>query len=211
MTTNPAISSRIEILYLCIGSFSPLGVTKLYDIASLPGMRYQCSNPAFKHKQNVGQFFCIIFVSHKPDSSTSFRSKAQDRYFIDSIPWTFWRLVLAILAFTDVAVGLGHAWLLKSQVILAKIDHAEGSSSSQESENGLRRSPFRPPPTNGDTGDNGDTTRANSSDYIEARALLRPSLDFFDRAVNAGDRQQIATAELLELVSYIMVNMFMNQ
>ena len=41
----------------------------------------------------------------------------------------------------------------------------------------------------------------NSSDYIEARDLLRPALDSFDRAVSAADSQGTTTGELLQLVS----------
>ena len=94
---------------------------------------------------------------------------------------------------------LGHAWLLKSQSILARIHRNEGSSSSGESDASAGRIPFRVLST---TTDSEDTARINSSDYIEARASLQPSIEFLDRAIEAGDQQRVTTGELLERVSY---------
>ena len=102
---------------------------------------------------------------------------------------------------------LGHAWLLKSQAILARIDHNGSSSSSQDSETATRRSAFRRSATANTESD--DASRDSSSDYIEARALLRPAIDFLDRAVNASDQQQHITGELLELVGYVSTLMLM--
>ena len=45
-----------------------------------------------------------------------------------------------------------------------------------------------------------DAQRLNSAIYVEARALLRPSLESFDRAVEAASLQGAMTGNLLELV-----------
>ena len=40
----------------------------------------------------------------------------------------------------------------------------------------------------------------NSLNFVEARSLLRPALESFDRAVEAADLQGAMTGALLELV-----------
>ena len=99
------------------------------------------------------------------------------------------------------SAGLGHAWLLKSQQMLARIHSSGGSLSSEGGSSPTRHRSSRwrhlSQVANGDE----DAARINSPNYIEARDLLRPSLDSFARAVSAADAQGVVAGELLELVS----------
>lgn len=86
--------------------------------------------------------------------------------------------------------GLGHAWLLRSQETLARIYREEGSpSSSGSSTSNTRRAQGRQ-----------DDIRIASPDYVQARDLLRPSLESFDRAIQVASSQSILTGQLLALV-----------
>ena len=94
--------------------------------------------------------------------------------------------------------------MLKSQQALARISTSDGSLSSQGSSSSLRHRGIRlHRPSQGSEEE--DTARINSSPYIEARDLLRPSLDAFARAVGAADAQGSTTGELLQLVSTILI------
>ena len=42
--------------------------------------------------------------------------------------------------------------------------------------------------------------RAGTSDYVEARGMLLPSTEYFQRAASAAERRNIVTGELLSLV-----------
>ena len=97
---------------------------------------------------------------------------------------------------TNTGPGLGHAWLLKSQRILARIYRDQGSSSTDTSSSCLSRDGPRTRATN-----NRDTVRINSQDYVEARDMLRPSVESLDRAIQVADLQNGVSGELLTLVS----------
>lgn len=85
--------------------------------------------------------------------------------------------------------GLGHAWLLRSQETLGRIYREEGSpSSSGSSTTNTRRVRGRQ-----------DDIRIASPDYVQARDLLRPSLESLDHAIEIAS-QGILTGELLALV-----------
>ncbi|KAL9112666.1 MAG: hypothetical protein Q9187_007733, partial [Circinaria calcarea] len=87
--------------------------------------------------------------------------------------------------------GLGHAWLLRSQETLARIYREEGSpSSSGSSTANTRRAEARQ-----------DDIRIASPDYVQARNLLRPSLEFLDRAIEVTTSQGIVSGELLALAA----------
>ncbi|MCJ1374909.1 hypothetical protein MMC20_006142 [Loxospora ochrophaea] len=89
----------------------------------------------------------------------------------------------------DALRGLGHAWLLRAQASLARIHHAEGSSSTSFSSPG---SVGRVMDTGGHNGE-----LADSANYIEARDFLRPSMDHYRRAVEVADSQDALDGELL--------------
>ena len=42
--------------------------------------------------------------------------------------------------------------------------------------------------------------RAGTADYVEARGMLLPSTEYFQRAVTAAERRETVTGELLSLV-----------
>ena len=42
--------------------------------------------------------------------------------------------------------------------------------------------------------------RAGTPDYVEARGMLLPSTEYFQRAVTAAERKNILTGQLLSLV-----------
>jgi hypothetical protein len=42
--------------------------------------------------------------------------------------------------------------------------------------------------------------RAGTADYVEARGMLLPSTEYFQRAVTAAERREAVTGELLSLV-----------
>ena len=89
------------------------------------------------------------------------------------------------------APGLGEAWLLKAQEILARIARDEGSISSDGSYHSTTSR------GNGSL----DSARLNLPDYVQARDLLRPSLDFFDRAIELAGGQGELSGRLLTFVS----------
>ena len=101
---------------------------------------------------------------------------------------------------TDSRVGMGHAWLLKSQQMLAKIHSSEGSLSSPESSSSIRHRGVRWHRLS-QTSEEEWAARIDSPNYVQARDLLRPALEAFDRAIGAADTQGAMTGELLQLVS----------
>lgn len=46
--------------------------------------------------------------------------------------------------------------------------------------------------------------RRHTANYVEARAVLMPAVDFFGRAVQNAQDQHRLTGELLALVSYLL-------
>lgn len=102
--------------------------------------------------------------------------------------------------------GLGRAWLSRSQNVLSRIHHDEGSSSSG-------RSSSRPGTGNGATYTSSDEardaaraaaeadSRIHTSDYVEARGILLPSTEYFARAVTVAEGKEALSGDLLALVS----------
>lgn len=84
--------------------------------------------------------------------------------------------------------GLGQAWLSKAQYWLAKIHQEEGSSSA-----------------GGEEDDTVAEKRRHTANYVEARAVLMPAVDFFGRAVQNAQNQHGLTGELLVLVGYFLL------
>ncbi len=102
--------------------------------------------------------------------------------------------------------GLGHAWLLRAQSTLATIHRLEGSSSSGSSSQRPASSAGRMSFTSSDDARENARAiieadaRASTSDYVEARGMLLPSTEYFQRAVTAAERRNVLTGELLSLV-----------
>jgi len=95
------------------------------------------------------------------------------------------------MACIDVSTGIGRAWLLKSQPSLARINEEQTSSSSGSGSLNFYRQ----------DGSDRHAAYVNSPDYTEARGTLRPSMEFFDRAIAVSDMQGQASGEILALVS----------
>ncbi|KAL6241023.1 hypothetical protein RBB50_012118 [Rhinocladiella similis] len=98
--------------------------------------------------------------------------------------------------------GLGQNWLARSQAVLSRIHRQEGGSSSGSS--------GRPLSTNDRTGytsseeareaDRANVeadTRAHTADYVEARGMLIPAVDFLSRAVEVSEAGGSLTGDLL--------------
>lgn len=78
-------------------------------------------------------------------------------------------------------IGLGQAWLLKSQGFLSRIHREEGSLPANEAQS---------------------NERLHNANYVEARGILVPSTEYFSSAVKAAERKGQLSGELLALVSY---------
>ncbi|KAF8544247.1 hypothetical protein BDD12DRAFT_59963 [Trichophaea hybrida] len=74
--------------------------------------------------------------------------------------------------------GLGSAWLSKAQYLLARIHREEKACR--------------------DIDDASAERRLHTADYVEARAMLQPAVDFFARAVENARNQGRLTGPLLE-------------
>jgi hypothetical protein len=107
---------------------------------------------------------------------------------------------------------LGHAWLFKARPLLLQIYDAEDDS-LQVAEDSVRSHVLRSM-TRSVSRKRGasrertaisaeDTARVTSLNYVEARSLLRPALESFDKAIEHGELQGTVTGELLELVCNI--------
>lgn len=81
----------------------------------------------------------------------------------------------------DALRGLGQAWLSKAQYWLSKIHLEEGSSSGTEEDDRIQEK------------------RRHTANYVEARAVLIPAVEFFGRAVQNSHIRQCLTGELLAL------------
>lgn len=82
-----------------------------------------------------------------------------------------------------VLIGLGAYWLYRAQPCLGRIHAEERSSSSSGSSLGAAS-----------TGD----ARLHGANYVEARGLLTPAIDYFSHAVQAAHAEGSLTGELLE-------------
>ncbi|MCJ1354650.1 MAG: hypothetical protein MMC33_004639 [Icmadophila ericetorum] len=89
--------------------------------------------------------------------------------------------------------GHGHAWLLRSQETLARIYRDQRSSSDETSLPSARTNSM-------------NDSLVSSHDYVQARDLLRPSLESFDRAIEVADSNSELTGELLALGAEAYIN-----
>ncbi|KIW25355.1 uncharacterized protein PV07_08540 [Cladophialophora immunda] len=98
--------------------------------------------------------------------------------------------------------GLGQAWLARSQSVLARIHRTEGSSSSGSSGRPQSLSERLSYSTAEESRDAERATaeadaRAHTADYVEARGMLIPAVDYFSRAVDVAERDGELAGELL--------------
>ncbi|KAL1860865.1 hypothetical protein Plec18170_001379 [Paecilomyces lecythidis] len=89
--------------------------------------------------------------------------------------------------------GLGHAWLFKSQVSLAKIHIKEESAISTMD--------WPRPPSAEHHSKMDDESVLHGADYVEARGTLQPSTEYLSRAVRAAEKKNELTGELLVLAA----------
>lgn len=108
--------------------------------------------------------------------------------------------------FGSCSIGLGQNWLARSQAALSRIHRQEGGSSSGSS--------GRPLSTNDRIGYSSSEeareadranveadARAHTADYVEARGMLIPAVDFLSRAVEITEADGTLTGDLLSEVS----------
>ncbi|KIW41081.1 hypothetical protein, variant 3 [Exophiala oligosperma] len=104
--------------------------------------------------------------------------------------------------FGSCSIGLGQNWLARSQAALSRIHRQEGGSSSGSS--------GRPLSTNDRIGYSSSEeareadranveadARAHTADYVEARGMLIPAVDFLSRAVEITEADGTLTGDLL--------------
>ncbi|EXJ82381.1 hypothetical protein A1O3_06194 [Capronia epimyces CBS 606.96] len=107
--------------------------------------------------------------------------------------------------------GLGQAWLARSQAILARIHRTEGSSSSASS--GRRPTSetdnfsysYSAEAARDEIERAAADARAHTADYVEARGMLIPAVDYFTRAVDVAERRGRLSGTLLSEVSNIPI------
>ncbi len=101
--------------------------------------------------------------------------------------------------------GLGQAWLARSQSVLARIHRTEGSSSSGSSGRPQSQGDRFAYSSLEEARDAERATaeadaRAHTADYVEARGMLIPAVDYYSRAIDVADRDGLLTGELLSEV-----------
>jgi hypothetical protein len=84
--------------------------------------------------------------------------------------------------------GLGQMWLSRAQPALARIHASQGSSPSVAS-----GSPRSESATEAER-------RVGTADYVEARGLLQPAMEYLERAVTAASNQDVVSGDLLAKV-----------
>lgn len=89
-------------------------------------------------------------------------------------------------------IGLGQAWLLRSQTSLAKIQIEEGSSNgSHDSVDDAANITHAAREAN---------SRRHTAHYVEARGTLIPATEYLTRAVNIAEQEGVLEGRLLCLV-----------
>lgn len=110
---------------------------------------------------------------------------------------------------SDVLAGLGHAWLLRAQQTLARIHRLEGSASSDASSgprsgaaSTCRAQSFTSSEDARDAARQNveADARAGGPEYVEARGMLLPATEHFQRAVVAAERAGNLGGDVLALV-----------
>jgi len=122
--------------------------------------------------------------------------------------WLYVICFMCLLAALTIS-GIGKWWLSKAQRSLARINAEESSSSSSSA--GTTRRPNSDPTnttrteevrrTSRTRRDQDAETRLHSEEYVEARGLLLPAIEYLTRAVEEGDRQGTTDGSLFVTVS----------
>lgn len=102
---------------------------------------------------------------------------------------------------TDRKAGIGQYWLSKAQPYLARLPDNSSSSGGGSSQNPGEE--YQQQQAKGNTTD--EDARLNTADYVEARAVLIPAVDYFARAVSAAYSQSALTGELLATVPIVFL------
>lgn len=105
--------------------------------------------------------------------------------------------------------GMGQAWLLRAQQTLARIHRLEGSSSSGASSGQRSAASAGRAQSFTSSEDAREAARQNveadaragGPDYVEARGMLLPATEHFQRAVTAAERADRLGGDVLALVS----------
>lgn len=110
------------------------------------------------------------------------------------------------VSLTYIRTGLGQAWLARSQSLLARIHRQEGSSSSGSSgrpQSLGERLSFSASDEARDAARAAAEAdaRAHTADYVEARVMLIPAVDYFSRAITLAERDGGLDGDLLSEVS----------
>ncbi|KAF2221739.1 hypothetical protein BDZ85DRAFT_313954 [Elsinoe ampelina] len=92
--------------------------------------------------------------------------------------------------------NVGRSWLWKAQSILLRIHDRERSPTSST---GGSTSSWSPPHVDGADGETDSIreARLHSSEYVEARGLLEPAVEYLDRAVDIATGHNSLSADLL--------------
>ncbi|KAI9662453.1 MAG: hypothetical protein M1821_008620 [Bathelium mastoideum] len=112
----------------------------------------------------------------------------------------------------EVLKGIGQNWMLKAQAPLARVHRQEVSSSSSGASTG--------PSVTHATADSSRSEdeeasrqsvegelRLGLSDYVEARALLTPAIEYLSRAVDNAQQQNIVSGDLLSQTAEAYMNL----
>ncbi|MCJ1367777.1 hypothetical protein MMC16_006911 [Acarospora aff. strigata] len=98
--------------------------------------------------------------------------------------------------------GLGQAWTLKAHPFLERIQREERSISSGSSQPHSGNGDYTP------SDDEREAARAaaeldarlNTADYVEARGMLLPAAEYFQRAVRAAEEQRLLDGDILTTI-----------
>ncbi|KAG8623473.1 hypothetical protein KVT40_008449 [Elsinoe batatas] len=92
--------------------------------------------------------------------------------------------------------NIGRSWLWKAQSTLLRIHDEERSPTSSTGGSTGSWSPLHVDEADGET-DSVREARLHSSEYVEARGLLEPAVEYLDRAVDVATTGNSLSAELL--------------
>ncbi|KAF4555986.1 Hypothetical protein D9617_2g059530 [Elsinoe fawcettii] len=181
-----AIAGDVATSHALRGRYEPLAVraTRIFS-----------SSTIFQHTSSRGQQIDIIetlqnIAYHDPEAG-GVPEVAQ--WCLDQ--WL--RLLTADTSDVRILANIGTNWLMKAQSILVRI-HEQERSPTSSAEGSSTRS-FSPPAIDGSNGqyDSEREARLGMPDYVEARGLLQPAVEYFDRAVRIATQSNRLTSDLL--------------
>ncbi|KAI9878128.1 MAG: hypothetical protein M1830_001811 [Pleopsidium flavum] len=103
----------------------------------------------------------------------------------------------------DALKGLGQAWLSRAQTYLGRIHREDSSSSSGFSQphNGVVVYTSSDEERDAAAAAVEADARLHTADYVEARGMLLPAVEYFQRAVRAAELQRVLSGDLLALAA----------